>query len=257
MAYLFPDIKKEVYSKTFLRDVHIRIDFDGESAMEANAGNVCQYYNEEFGMDVSEENARHGMNFVSEDNKVRFEFSCRHVELTMFFPAYQSFDSVWQWKPRIDRYMKILGIDRFDRLTIWKYNELPFAISDTSSALSEIIPSIVRQLFSDELLGHNVAEGDAWPVDKTDFSNMKRWEIAGVISGEDEWKSSLSYEYGFKLSDDASKEGVLSLKTMIASGCAPFDEPTLNDILWIFNGILDRAFHWCVRPEIIEMMKEK
>ena len=241
MSYTFNEIEKKIYPKTFLKDVHVRFDFDRANV---DINKVVKFFNTRFNLSIDETQMFKELFVNSDDELINFDFTVEHVEVTLRHPAYKSFDFALKWLPWMKDYMQTLNINTVNKVYISKYNELGFTLQDNSIG----VEVIMGEVFSKELLEKMNAE-------KKDFSSMTRWEMFDSVRGDDEWNSIFSYEYGFSRRANELTKGCLTLKTIMESNDVSIELNKLDEVSIKFNDILDRGFHWCVSKSIIERME--
>lgn len=246
MSYFFNEIQSKVYSKTFLKDVHVRLDYD---LAHAGTSELVLFFQEKFSLSINDSGEFNEMTVNSEDGLIRFDFSFNHVEMTLRHPAYKSFDVALQWLPLMQDFMRVLNVEQISKLSISKYNELGFALPDRNIGISVIM----REVFSQELLKAGDGNEDA---SDANFASMTRWEKFGRFGGDDDWNSVFSYEYGFSRKVTEPTKGCLTLKTIMESNGTSITIDALQGVMKEFNHILDRGFHWCVNKNIISKMEE-
>ena len=112
----------------------------------------------------------------------------------------------------------------------------------------------MKEVFSPELLKTDNRSED---TSDANFASMTRWEKFGRFSGEDDWNSVFSYEYGFSRRATEPTKGCLTLKTIMESNDTLITNDALEDVMKEFNYILDRGFHWCVNKNIVSKMEDR
>lgn len=248
MAYSFRSIHREVFQKTFLKDVYISFGFSRDTKAQIDENALRNLYAEKFGVS-NIEGISDSMLIRSQDELVQFEFDSRHVGLKMKFPAYKSFRSALQWLPEIHDYMELLGVDCISSIRIEKFNELQYKLPD-----GDVVGSAMKEIFSKELLDYDKNTAATSDKEYKEFEDLARWEKRIVIPDDD---SQLTIEYGFSEKDKQNNSGVLTLKTCIESTCEQTAIDGLREKIENYNSILYNAFIWCVNDNIIKKMKVK
>lgn len=243
MKYPFRPIIREIYPKTFLKDVRLTAQFSPVDFSKVNKEQVKDYFHQFRGVEFDIENLKGGLELKSNDEKVRLRFSLSDVEVVLRQPFYKRYEQAESFFMAIAKYLEAITVSDLKKLSISKYNELRF---QQSSADFPIL-TIMEGVFSKELLSFVKA-------DKETFKDMVRWEKAVTIDGTDETGTLFSAECGFNKSEPNSLYGRLTLTTRVES-VKPISLINLLDEARVYNQILDNAFHWCITKEIIEKMK--
>jgi hypothetical protein len=247
MNYPFKNIERKVYPKTFLKDVRIILDFNGNSVAEDS---VAKFFESHFGsLKIDKGVEFKGMSVNSDDRLIKFDFGLSRLELVMRHPAYRTFDYALQWIPIIEDYLKSLKIDTVSKLTLSKYNELGYTLFQNSIG----VDVIMQQVFSNEMMTFGGAD---FMSEKKTFANMARWERFGTFDGHDEWNSLFSFEYGFSRTATDRNKGCLTLKTTMETQECSIVISDIRKCLEAFNLVLDRGFHWCVTDGIVKKMEK-
>lgn len=253
MAFVFPDIKEEVFQKTFLKNVHVSFCFR-EASFDAIKGNaLLDFFRCTFRIsDINDEQIQKEVVVTSADKLIQFHFSLSSITLKMDFPAYKSFSDAQRWIIVINKYITILGVEEVEKMTIWKHNELKYSFSDNNK---NNVAQAMRQIFSDNLL-NDKSDGKGFAECESEFSGLSRWEKKLLFDDQDDTKSVLTIEYGFRERPELKNEGVLTMKTYIESSdkckCSEIEEKANY-----FNKMLDCAFQWCINPAILTQMRQK
>ena len=236
MAYPFQSITREVYRKTFLRDVHMVFYFDSVAKDDAFDIKVKGFLKDSFGLDSATTSGLEKV--VSKDKTVTLEFGTEFVKLSIKRPEYRSYedDNVKELKSLMFKYIHLINVKKLTRLEMSKFNQLRYS-SDKN--LKDIIGSV----FCDEL--SDVIEDGS-------FTRLEK-----IWTADDEKSNSqFTIEYGFRRDTPDSKDGFLTLKTKIESTGTMIAIEDIENRMEQFNQILDEGFHWCVKPEIINLMKQ-
>lgn len=247
MAYIFPDNEYMVYSKTFLKDVQVRLDFPCMELGIISAPNVSQFFKNKFNFndnDITIEDIKKGFIVYTDDEQIQFDFGIEKVIITMKCPTYKSFDLALSLIEIVEEYLSILHVSKVSKLIISKYDELEFKNNRNYTMLN-----VMKNVFHNNLLTtiNNEKENP--------FKELVRWEKVLSFEGGDDTNSNLFIEFGFSLRGTERQHGALTLKTQISSRTI-IETEKIKMVSKDYNRILDNAFHWCIRPEIIDIMKK-
>ena len=241
MDYQFPQVPYKVYSKTFLKDVHLVFKFATVHPDEILIADAKRYFETSFnGVILNDVDLSEGLNIKSTDELVWFDFRWDKLTICMKSPMYKSFELTLVVMEFALEFFKVIGITTVANLIFYKFNELSYNVERNVE-----VSSIMKQIFSNDLLKKMT------PEDEVAQKNLSRWEKQ--ISYSDD-ESQFVIEFGFSRTTKESNRGTLTLKTQIESK----DVVHVNDIentLRKFNQVLDNAFHWCILSEIIKEME--
>lgn len=243
MGYVFPNIKREIYSKTFLKDVRIKFGFcDCHQVPD-----LTSFFAREFQLKSKIDGNFSGVIINSNNSLVKFEFTPNCCSVRVRYPAYRSFESILQWVPKLNKFLSVLGVSSLKSLSICKYNELEYEMPNGIDAELKIL---IHNVFSDEIckIHHKQIQKAG-----ANFNTVSRWEVCGDIKGGDEWNSSFRYEMGYSRKSTDLNKGLLTLRTTLEA-INPIVLP-IDNVLWEFNSVLDAGFQWIIRKEIIDRMK--
>jgi len=246
MSYPFPKIERKVYSKTFLKDVQIKINYTPVSYDNNVFRRILEFTETEFNLLVPPNERKRDFAIKSEDEMIAFQFKENSAYLKMRHPLYKSFENTKLFRDKLLKYIGTIGVEKIKRVEISKYNELLYRYEDSNSTLKVVMETI----FSESLLHFGKGKKE---LDENFFNETSRWEATGNICGEDELQSKFTYQYGFCKDAESEYSGRLTLKTIIASE-KDNSSKDLPNILEKLNLIIDEAFHWCIRKEIIDQM---
>lgn len=246
MAYTFEHIKREVYPKTFLKDVHVSLYFQAVDITDSLPEKVGRFFEESFNVkDVKAEDLTKPVSVYSKDEMIRFYFSLSHVELAVKQPAYRSYEHIEALRKKAFEYLDLMGVESLSKVMLYKYNQLGYQLTESGS-----VADVMRDIFSPSLLGNMTEE------DMNSLDGLSRWERSYSLKGEDETNSSFTIEYGFRKKSLDSETDALTLKTQIETGIVVVNRDDLPRVLSEFNQILDNGFHWCVTTGIVDEMKK-
>jgi len=249
MAFRFPQIKHQIYPKTFLKDVHIVFEYGKVNPTDEKVARVCSFYENHFGLEIDDidRTKGNGISVFSGDDTVRFSFDWDSCALIMRTPAYKSFGFAKPLLEIILEYFSLIGVNDVKGVLMWKYNELKYELDGVGNA-----SMVLKGVFSDVLLNENMTDDDIKAM-----RSLTRWEKTVDFDDVDDKGSLLTFEFGFKSEKPDQLKGVVALKTMIMSSADAVAVSSLDGLLNSFNSTLDDAFHWCVKNEIINEMKKE
>lgn len=244
MAYTFPEIKRQIFNWTFLKDVSISFNFNLPEK-EINLPALSLFFENTFSLKgISPDELNTGIRVQSEDKCVCFDFFHNKLDLKIRFPLYKDFSVMLSWLPTIKNYFEALDITEVSQLSIRKYNELSYSFPEGHGDVS----IAMKEIFSNSLLGDsfdNVAQS---------FRNLNRWERKMAITDEIT-NSAVNIIYGFCEKNNLPNSGALTLTTIVHSLNSSTKIVNLKSRLEDLNQIIDRAFRWCVTDGIINKMQ--
>lgn len=239
MAYPFAPARREVFKKTFLRHVLLNISFAPVGEGKDFADGLARFVSERFGKSVREDEMKEEIGLISDDKTVSFLFSQGRTALRLQYPVYKNFEMVLHLLPYLTDYVKTMGVKLPLTVSIIKFNELAFKIPNGKPD----IDSAMHAIFSNELLGDTVFNNGDSRCEKD-----KHFE-------DEATHSHIRLTYGFKLDDMDSSKGSLVLKSTITK-----ELPDLNGItdenLYALNDLLDGAFQWSVKEDVLINMRQ-
>ncbi len=241
MDYPFPPVPYKIYSKTFLKDVHLVFKYATVHPDETVLANVRHYYEKSFRITTQNVDVTDDINIKSKDELIWFDFKWDELSICMKSPMYKSFELTLEVMEYALDFFKAIGVVDVEKVVFYKFNELSYNLAK-DVAVSEIM----EQIFSKELLENMSSE------DIDTQKGLSRWEK--IVNYPDN-TSNFTIEFGFNRNAKESNTGSLTLKTQIESNLALLHVDDIENLLREYNQILDNAFHWCVRPEIINKMK--
>lgn len=250
MAYIFDSWTHKVYDKTFLKDVHLSISFPKLESFEGKEEALNSFFRDFFKIDVQLEKLHGVLHVKSEEEDICLDFRMNSVEIVMRRPAYKSFLLTEAMMKSASAYMRILGVEDIIRVELVKYNELEYTMPNDQMGIMEVM----RGVFKDSLIKPIYDDG----INNLDtyMKSMTRWEKV-ITMNDEESGSVLNVEYGFSRKSVNSLNGILALKTRIETTDNGMKFAELDEKIALYNKILDDAFHWCVRQEMIAMMEVK
>lgn len=244
MVFPFPYVKRMVYPRTFLRDVHFIFIFDPIIMSDEKKTNIHDFFNITFKLeDIIVDDLNKNLSVYSKDEMIRFDFSMNHIELAVKQPLYRSYENVSIWRDVMFKFLNVLGIKELKKVLMYKYNELVYQSRDNRK-----VNEVMSDVYSSQLLA-DVSESDG------NLDELTRWEKTKTFIDNENGYSIFTIEYGFRKKMSEQKKDALTLKTQVESGenVIPIEE--VEGMMASFNQNLDNGFHWCVNPDIIEIMK--
>lgn len=250
MGYKFGDWTYKVYDKTFLKDVHLCISFPRVENIDGQKDALAKFFRGFFKIDVELEKLTGVLHVKSSEEDICLDFKLDSVEIVMRRPAYKSFGLTEAMMKAACNYMQILHVSQVNKLEFVKYNELEYTLSERPMGVLEVMKGVFSNNLIDAIKDESLKDNDAY------LKTLTRWEKV-LTMADTETKSIFNIEYGFSRKNIDSKTGILALKTRIETDEDGIEFAGLNDKVVLFNKILDDAFHWCVRQEVIAMMEQK
>jgi len=254
MAFVFPKQNREIFQKTFLKDINISFGFEPIETVDCDAQKLVDFFSTEFSLEVDQEQLKYGVEIRSKDEQLRFSFGLEHTELKMKFPAYKCFEFALHWSRKMEGYLLALGVSEITEIIIGKYNELQYKFR--TGPLSSL-ESAMEKVFSSDLLNYDFTDGDSFGKEALKFNGLARWEKRIVMNDGEIADTHFNIEYGFKKSETQDGEGVLTLKTSINKKAPSISTNSIKSHMKDLNEILDDGFLWCVNGNIITQMRKK
>lgn len=246
MAYIFPDIEKRVYSKTFLKDVHVKFCFKKIKTFP----DLSTFLGEEF--QLSGDNIignEHVVTVNSNNGLIKFDFADEYCCVRMRYPAYCSFENLKPWLSKLFKYLLLLNVSSLDSLSICKYNELGYEIKGDNCIK---LVHLLEPVFSDELRSRHseqIEEAEA------NFEMVSRWEVLEKFSEDNPLHSSLFCEFGYNRKKASINTGVLTLRLTIEVA-ESIDVQSIDNVLVYLDKILFNSFYWCINKNFIKKMEK-
>ncbi len=249
MAYTFDKWTYKVYDKTFLKDVHLCMTFPKVEIIDTKKEGLMSVFKTFFNLDLNVDKLYSVFHVKSEDDSICYDFKLDSVELTMRRPAYKSYKLTEAMMKAVFSYMRELGVEHIEKFEFFKYNELEYMLPNASIGMMEIMKGVFTEHLIEAIDDDNISDNDAY------MKKLTRWEkVISIL--DDESKSLFNIEYGFSRKSLDSLKGILALKTRIETDQEGVAFAALAGKIALFNKILDDAFHWCVRQEVITMMEK-
>lgn len=246
MEYPFKLVEREIFPKTFLKDVRVILFYPEVEQGSIDAGKLSLFYSQFKGVTVSIEKIKEGIELTSDDESIKLRFSLRFVEVLLRTPSYKTFDLALQFISLLKGYFEAMEIKTINKLVISKYNELRFQ----HPSAEYTIQKIMKGVYSEALI-QRVLSG------KEVLKDLTRWEKELKFDNTDETDTLFTIECGFSRKSVNGLNGILALTTRVETSKNPFGIKDLASKTEMYNVILDSAFRWCVRNEIIEKMRVK
>jgi hypothetical protein len=242
MGYRFPQIPHKVYSKTFLKDVHLIFKYALVHPDDATfAAAKCFFENKFNGIKIGNTDIADGVNIKSTDELIWFDFKWDRLVICMKSPMYKSFDLTLEVMKYALEFFETVGVTDVEKVVFYKFNELSYNL-----AKDVPVSEVMKQIFSEELLKNMTKE------DVDVQMSLSRWEKLVNFNDKD---SVFTIEFGFGRSAKDSNTGSLTLKTQIESNLSKLPLSKIENTLREYNQILDNAFHWCILPRIVKEME--
>lgn len=247
MAYEFPSVEREIYPKTFLKDVRMLLSFPAFSHVESINEKLEDFFDSTFGLKevCYEDIEKKKINVYSKVGKIRFNFDVTSIELIIGQPTYNSFEDTEKYRQIAFDFLSLLGYEKIDKVVLSKYNQLSY------KSIGNDVTSVMTNVFSSWLLENMTEE------DKKVQTSLARWEKTLNYHGDDETESMFTIEYGFKRKSVDQEKDALTLKTQIESQKAYIEIKSLKTLLEEYNQILDNGFHYCISENVKKLMKEE
>ena len=250
MAYIFDSWPHKVYDKTFLKDVRLSIFFPKIERIVGKEDALKGFFKEFFKIDMQMEKFLSVLHVKSEDEDICLDFKMDSVEIVMRRPAYKSFLLTEAMMKAANTYMRTLGVERISSVEFVKYNELEYKLPNDKMGIMEVMKGVFKDNLIEPVYADGINDLDTY------MKSLTRWEKV-ITKDDDESGSIFNIEYGFSRKNSNSLNGILALKTRIETNGDGIDFAGLDAKIALFNRILDDAFHWCVRQEVIAMMEAK
>lgn len=254
MSYMFKHIERRVYDSTFLQQVDIRVEYDRvvKGSVSSDFGVKLFDFIKNF-FNCSIDNPEEvffskSLFFINQEEQVAFNFSPEYTQISIGHKNYMDF-----YRSALSKYSSLseflFNIIKAVNLKVYlrKVNVFPVKLEDNT--LTENVERQVFDLFlSDDLLGVE-------PDKSLEVLNNKPVSVDTRIVDSD----SLSYSFRtFVLSslEDEKSMGFF-LDILVGSVISNSDSSSLYTSLLQINDSIYDAFHWAVRPVVIEMMSHK
>lgn len=246
MEYPFKPVAREIFPRTFLKDVRLALFYPEVEQSSIDTGKLNSFYTQFKGVDVNIEKIKEGIELTSEDESIKLRFTLEFVEVLLRTPSYKTFDLALQFLSVLNSYFEAMNIKTINKLIVSKYNELRFQ----QPSAEFTIQKIMKGVYSEALI-QRVLSG------KEVLKDLTRWEKELRFDNTEETDTQFTIECGFSRRGVSGLSGILALTTRVETSTNPFGIGELAGKANMYNGILDNAFRWCVRNEIIDKMREK
>lgn len=246
MEYPFKPIDREIFPRTFLKDVRMVVLYPEVEPAKIDIEKWSSFFSKFKGVEVNIEKIKDGIELTSEDESIKLRFSLGFVEVLLRTPSYKTFDLAIQFLSVLNGYFGAMNIKTANKLIISKYNELRFQ----QPSAEYTIQKIMKGVYSEALM-QKVLSG------KEVLKSLTRWEKELKFDNSDETDTLFTIECGFSRKGVEELNGILALTTRVETSHNSFAIEKLIEKAATYNDILDSAFRWCVRDEIIEKMREK
>lgn len=247
MAYPFKPVEHQFYRNTFLRDVRVVVEFDNVEAKNADVAKLQAYFNQFHGAGLKAEDflEKERISVFSDDHNVDLGFGLNYAGVKLSIPAYSTFDAAIPFWDMLTGYLEALGVKMVTKLMVRKYSALYFKSDNADYDVRDVM----NEVFCEELM-ELIPETAG--TDKSLSSLEKTWMAKDEESG-----TVFNAVFGIKKSDSVGKSDHLTLVTSIETEGEPFSKEEIIGRAKLYNKTLFDAFHWCVKKEIINEMKER
>lgn len=245
MAYKFDYIERQVYPKTFLKDVRLEAQFVPVEFKSVDRSLLSAIFGTFQNAYINPETLPDGIRVLTADESVVLEYTLHSISIQIREKAYKSFENMLEPLATAISYLEALGVDELKSVTVSKFNELKYRNSDGRYSLLQIMESAFKKHLLDEIC-----------LDSNGLPGLTRWERSIQKEDLEDTQTRFYIECGFVKKDTENLEGSLTLKTIIKSA-TPVKLSNLKEKSLVYNQILDNAFHWCVSDSIIRIMSEQ
>lgn len=244
MAMFFPVSSREIYARTFLKDVRLTLFFNETDTKSIDALN--NFFEKHFGArEMNYEELKKGIRFTSNTLPVAVSVKNDMIEVMISRPLYKRFLQMKEWLPALFEYINACGTNQIYRSIIVKYNELDFTHNQKDFPVADVM----KQVFN----GHLITTVDDTDFEK--FNSLSRWEKMLNYENVNDGNYEAGIEFGFRRKPNPDMlNGSITLKTIIV--CNKCDNlENVEGRVDEMNYIIDDMFHWSVSSSIIERMK--
>lgn len=244
MAYPFKPVEHCIYKNTFLKDVRVAVAFPMIDDKSASIELLQAFFDKFTGATINATDffVKKNILIYSNNHEIEYRFSLNYAEAKVSTPLYSSFESANSYWHLLMDYMKALNVSQIDKLIVRKYSKFTFK-SDNSDLK---IKDVMNVVFSDELM-NKISQS-------TSFKDLNSFEKAWSEPSDD-GGSTFEVIFGFKKADTTIKDDHLTLVTSVQMNNGPIGLKEFMGRIEEYNIVLFRAFHWCVKEEIINSMK--
>lgn len=246
MEYPFKPVAREIFPRTFLKDVRVALFYPNVEQGSIDTGKLHSFYSQFKGVDVNIEKIKEGIELTSEDESIKLCFSLSFVEVLLRTPSYKTFDLALQFLTVLNSYFEALNIKIINKLVVSKYNELRFQQPSAEYTIQKIMKGVYSEALIQKILSG-----------KEVLKDLMRWEKELKYDNTEETDTLFTIECGFSRKGINGLNGILALTTRVETSKNFFKVGDLANKANMYNDILDSAFLWCVRDEIIEKMRQK
>lgn len=246
MEYPFEPVEREIFPRTFLKDVRVALFYPEVEQGVIDIGKLNSFYSKFRGVSINVEKIKEGIELTSEDESIKLRFSLSSVEVLLRTPSYKTFELALQFISVLNGFFEAMNIKLIKKLIVSKYNELRFQ----QPSAEYTIQKIMKGVYSEALI-QKVLSG------KEVLKDLTRWEKELKYDNSDETDTLFTIECGFSRRGVNGLNGILALTTRVETANNSFAIEKLAEKAISYNMILDSAFKWCVRDEIIDKMRQK
>lgn len=244
MAYPFKPVEHQVYRNTFLKDVRVAVSLFPVKAEAVKKAQLQSFFSRFEGadIDVADFLVKKNINVISSDRDVEFIFTMDYVEAKLNTPFYSSFEAaIPYWQVILD-YLDAMGVKQIEGLMVRKYSEFSFRCNHADFRIKDVM----EEVFSSELMSKI--------PQFTSFKDLNSFEKTWSETDSDS-ESTFNVVFGFKRADTDIKDDHLTLVTSVEKNGGSMKKDAFFNTIKEYNEVLYNAFHWCVKPEIINSMK--
>ena len=116
MGYPFPQVPYKVYTKTFLKDVHLIFKYSMVHPNDTILTKVRQYYEEKFRITTQDVDVANNINIKSKDELIWFDFKWDELVIGMKSPMYKSFDLTLEVMEYAMEFFKVVGVSVIEKV---------------------------------------------------------------------------------------------------------------------------------------------
>ena len=247
MAYSFKHVEHQVYQNTFLKDVRVAVEFSAIDVATVDTSKLQRYFDKFNGAEIKSADFldRGSINVFSSDHTIDFHFGLGYAEAKLDTPPYTSFDDAESYWHILMDFLAAIDVRSVSRLMVRKFNALYFTTNTREYDMREVM----NGLFCDDLM-KTIPQG----ISSDKSLNSFEWTWT---DSADDGKSEVEVVNGIKKADATVKKDHLTMVTLIKSKDLTISVDDVMKLAKEYNQILFDMFHWCVKDDIINTMKQK
>ena len=242
MEYPFAHKEHKIYANTFLQNVLVEWYYPLPN-QEFDDGLLKTFFKDNFNIELLiEEGISFPVMIGSTDHSINLYFGKDAFKLRVGVDAYKGFRSLRFFFNKGLDFLKILQVERMERIRIRKINIWPYENIGGKNTSKEIL---LQKIFSGNLLKGNI-------IHSSNDASQVLWDKC--FKNEDQ-SEDICIKYGFSSNYEDYKD-LMILDTYIERTM----EISNNDIavnLIQMNQILFDAYHWSVNQKIVEIMDKE